>query len=67
MELYDPPGDQDAEAHVAFLRSLRDSGILLMAGPYDSRRDEPGQPRPSGMVVLAVPEGQARQIAEADR
>jgi flavin reductase (DIM6/NTAB) family NADH-FMN oxidoreductase RutF/uncharacterized protein YciI len=62
VELYDPPGDQDVDAHVAFLRSLRDSGILLMAGPFEG----PDGSRPSGMVILAVPEDQAREIAEAD-
>ncbi len=66
VELYDPAGDQDVEAHVAFLRSLRDSGVLVMAGPYDGWREEPGRLRPSGMLVLAVPEDQAREIAEAD-
>jgi uncharacterized protein YciI len=66
VELYDPPGDKELDAHLAFLRSLRDSGILLMAGPYDGWREEPDQARPSGMVILAVPENQAREIAEAD-
>ncbi len=66
VKLYDPPGDGDADAHVAFLRSLRDSGVLLMAGPYDGWRDEPDRPRPAGMVILAVPEDKAREIAEAD-
>lgn len=64
VELYDPPGDKEMDAHLAFLRSLRDSGILLMAGPYDGWREEPD--RPSGMVILAAPENQAREIAEAD-
>ena len=54
-----PPGDQDVEAHVAFLRSLRDSGVLLMAGPYDGWRDEPDRSRPAGMIILAVPEEQS--------
>lgn len=66
VELYAPPGDQDTEAHVAYLRSLQDSGVLLMAGPYDGWREEPDRSRPTGMVVLAVPEDQAREIAEAD-
>ena len=66
VELYDPPGDQDAEAHLAYLRSLQDSGVLLMAGPYDGWRDEPDRSRPAGMIILAVPEGKARQIAETD-
>lgn len=66
IELYDPPGDRDAETHVAYLRSLRDSGVLVMAGPYDGWREEPGRSRPAGMVIVAVPEDQAREIAEAD-
>ena len=66
VELYDPPGDQDVEAHVAFLRSLRDSGALLMAGPYDGWREEPDRSRPTGMVILAASEDEAREIAEAD-
>jgi flavin reductase (DIM6/NTAB) family NADH-FMN oxidoreductase RutF/uncharacterized protein YciI len=66
VELYDPPGDPDADAHLAFLRSLRDSGILLMAGPYDGRHEEPDRPRPAGMIILAVPEDQAQEIAESD-
>jgi len=66
VQLYDPPGDKELDAHLAFLRSLRDSGILLTAGPYDGWRDEPDQARPSEMVILAVPENQAREIAEAD-
>ncbi len=66
VELYDPPGDQAVEAHVAFLRSLRDSGVLLMAGPYDGWREEPDRSRPTGMVILAAPEDKAREIAEMD-
>jgi uncharacterized protein YciI len=66
VELYDPPGDQHVEAHAAFLRSLRDAGVLLMAGPYDGWRDQPGQPHPTGMLILAVPQDKAREIAEAD-
>ena len=66
VQLYDPPGDKELDAHLAFLRSLRDSGVLLTAGPYDGWRDEPDQARPSEMVILAVPENQAREIAEAD-
>lgn len=66
IELYDPPGDRDVQAHVEFLRSLRDSGILLMAGPYGGWREEPDPPRRAGMVILAVPEDEAREIAEAD-
>lgn len=66
VELSDPPGDQDLEAHLAFLRSLRDSGVLLMAGPYDGSPEDRGRPRPGGMVILAVPKDKAREIAEAD-
>jgi flavin reductase (DIM6/NTAB) family NADH-FMN oxidoreductase RutF/uncharacterized protein YciI len=66
VELYAPPGGRDVEAHVAYLRSLRDAGVLLMAGPYDGRDEDPGQPRPSGMVILAAPEDKAREIAETD-
>jgi flavin reductase (DIM6/NTAB) family NADH-FMN oxidoreductase RutF/uncharacterized protein YciI len=66
VELYAPPGDQDAEAHVAYLRSLQDSGVLLMAGPYDSWREEPDRLRPTEMIILAVPEDKAREIAETD-
>jgi flavin reductase (DIM6/NTAB) family NADH-FMN oxidoreductase RutF/uncharacterized protein YciI len=66
VEFYDPPGHPDVAAHVAFLRSLRDAGILLMAGPYDGWRAEPDRSRPTGMVILAVPEDEARKIAEAD-
>jgi flavin reductase (DIM6/NTAB) family NADH-FMN oxidoreductase RutF/uncharacterized protein YciI len=62
VELYDPPRDRDVDAHVAYLRSLRDSGILLMAGPFEG----PDGSSPSGMVILAVPEDRAREIAEAD-
>jgi flavin reductase (DIM6/NTAB) family NADH-FMN oxidoreductase RutF len=66
VELYDPPGDQDMEAHVAYLRSLRNSGVLLMAGSYDGWREEPDRSRPMGLMVLAVPEDKAREIAETD-
>ncbi len=66
VELYGPPGDQAAEAHVAYLRSLQESGVLLMAGPYDGSRQEPGRSRPAGMVILAVPAEKAREIAESD-
>ena len=61
-----PPVNLDMEAHVAFLRSLRDSGILLMAGPYDGWREEPDRSCPTGMIVLAAPEDKARKIAETD-
>lgn len=66
VELYDPPGDQDVDAHLAYLRSLQDSGVLLMAGPYDGWREEPDRSRPTGMIILAVPEDKAREIAETD-
>lgn len=66
VELYDPPGERDVEAQVAFLRSLRDQGVLLMAGPYDGSRQEPDRSRPTGMIILAVPEDEARKIAEAE-
>ena len=66
VELYEPSGEQDMEARMAFLRSLRDSGVLLMAGPYDSRNAEPGQSRPTGMIILAAAEDRAREIAETD-
>ena len=66
IEIYQPPGGWDGQAHAAFLRSLRDSGVLLMAGPYDAGREPPDRPRPAGMVILAVPEGEARTIAESD-
>jgi flavin reductase (DIM6/NTAB) family NADH-FMN oxidoreductase RutF/uncharacterized protein YciI len=66
VELYDPPGDRDVDAHVAYLRSLRDSGVLLMAGPYEGGREAPDRSCPAGMVILAVPEDAAREIAEAD-
>jgi flavin reductase (DIM6/NTAB) family NADH-FMN oxidoreductase RutF/uncharacterized protein YciI len=66
VELYAPPGDQDTEAHVAYLRSLQDSGVLLMAGPYDGWREEPDRSRPTGMIILAAPEDKAREIAESD-
>jgi flavin reductase (DIM6/NTAB) family NADH-FMN oxidoreductase RutF/uncharacterized protein YciI len=66
VELYEPRGDPDADAHLAFLRSLRDSGILLMAGPYDGQHEEPDRPRPTAMIILAVPEDQAQEIAESD-
>ena len=65
VELYAPPGDQEVQAHAGYLRSLWDSGVLLMAGPYNGWRDDPDRSRPTGMVVLAAPEDQARQIAEA--
>jgi flavin reductase (DIM6/NTAB) family NADH-FMN oxidoreductase RutF/uncharacterized protein YciI len=62
VELYDPPGGDDINAHLAYLRSLRDRGVLVMAGPYQGR-DETG---PAGMIVLAVSETEARRIAAAD-
>lgn len=37
-----------------------------MAGPYDGWREEPGRSRSAGMIILAVPEDKARQIAETD-
>jgi uncharacterized protein YciI len=63
---HDPPGDQDVEARMAFLRSLRDSGILLMAGPYDGWREEPDRSHPTGMIILAAADDRAREIAETD-
>jgi flavin reductase (DIM6/NTAB) family NADH-FMN oxidoreductase RutF/uncharacterized protein YciI len=65
VEFYDHPGRPDVGAHVAYLRSLRDAGLLLMAGPYDGPGQKDGG-RPSGMVILAVPEDKAREIAAAD-
>lgn len=53
VELYEPPDYRDVEAHVAFLRSLRDSGVLLMAGPYDGWREEPDRSRPTGAAQEA--------------
>ena len=66
VELYGPPGDQESEARVAYLRSLQESGVLLMAGPYDGRRPEPGRPCPTGMIILAAAADRARDIAESD-
>jgi uncharacterized protein YciI len=66
VELYDPSGGADLDAHLAFLHELRGTGVLVMAGPYDSGHDHADGQRPSGMVILAVPEDQARHIAEAD-
>jgi flavin reductase (DIM6/NTAB) family NADH-FMN oxidoreductase RutF/uncharacterized protein YciI len=66
VELYDPPGGANMEARLAFLRSLRDSGVLVMAGLYDGGHDQADGPIPAVMVILAVPEDQAREIAEAD-
>ena len=66
VELYGPPGSPDMAEHVAFLRTLRDSGVLLMAGPYDGWRAERGQARPAGMIILTVPADEAVEIAEAD-
>ena len=65
VELYGPPGEQDTKAHVAYLRSLQESGVLLMAGPYDGRRPEQGRSCPTGMMILAATEDQAREIAES--
>jgi flavin reductase (DIM6/NTAB) family NADH-FMN oxidoreductase RutF/uncharacterized protein YciI len=63
VELHDPPADDDILVrHLAYLRSLRDSGVLVMAGPFKGRNEQ----GPTGMIVLAVPEAQARRIAEAD-
>ena len=62
VELSGAPGDREAGPHAAFLRSLRDSGVLMMAGPYpdgDARH-------PAEMYVLAVSPARARAIAEAD-
>lgn len=42
------------------------SGVLLMAGPYDGGPAKVDAARPSGMVILAVTEAEAVQIAEAD-
>jgi uncharacterized protein YciI len=62
VELYDLPSGQHAEAHAAFLHSLRNSGVLLMAGPYDG----PDRSCPAVMIILAAPEDKAREIAETD-
>lgn len=62
VELHNPPGNWDVEAHVAYLRSLRDTGVLVMAGPYEGR--DPS--RPSGMLLLASSEEEAHEIAKAD-
>ncbi len=66
VELYDSPGDPDIAAHAAFLPSLQHSGVLLMAGLYDSRPGEPDRARPVRMIILALPEDEARNIAETD-
>ena len=42
------------------------SGVLPMAGPYDGGPAKVNAARPSGMVILAVTEAEAVQIAEAD-
>ena len=65
VELYGPPGDQEAAAHIAYLRSLRESGVLLMAGPYEGQRQGTDRSHPAGMIILAAPADEAREIAEA--
>jgi flavin reductase (DIM6/NTAB) family NADH-FMN oxidoreductase RutF/uncharacterized protein YciI len=63
VEVHAPAADDDMLVHhLAYLRSLRESGVLVMAGSFNGR-DEQG---PTGMIVLAVPEAPARRIAEAD-
>jgi flavin reductase (DIM6/NTAB) family NADH-FMN oxidoreductase RutF/uncharacterized protein YciI len=58
-----PHGSDGVEEHVAYLRRVRDSGRLLLAGPYE--RD--GGSGPSGMyIVSADSAGDAERLAADD-
>jgi flavin reductase (DIM6/NTAB) family NADH-FMN oxidoreductase RutF/uncharacterized protein YciI len=58
LELFDVPACADLGEHIDHLWSLRDSGQLVMAGPFE---DTPG-----GMVVLAASAEETEEVARAD-
>jgi uncharacterized protein len=64
----DAPGlpEDELEAlqqqHLAHLRSLRERGALLVAGPFDDQPDESWR----GLCLYAVGVDEARRLAEED-
>jgi uncharacterized protein len=48
--------------HVAYQRSLREQGIVAVAGPFDDQPDE----RWRGISIYRVPLDEARRYIEAD-
>ncbi len=58
VELADVPAEADLADHLDYLWSLRDSGLLVMAGPFAGSG--------AGMLVLSASEEDADGIARAD-
>lgn len=60
------PSDDELDAlqaeHVAYQRSLRERGIIAVAGPFDGQPDE----RWRGLAIYRVGLEQARQFVEQD-
>jgi uncharacterized protein len=50
------------QRHLAHLRSLKEQGALLVAGPFDDQRDESWR----GLCIYAVGPEEARRLAEDD-
>jgi uncharacterized protein YciI len=48
--------------HVAYQRSLREQGVIALAGPFDGQPDE----RWRGLSIYRVPPDEAREYIEQD-
>jgi uncharacterized protein len=61
-DLTDDELDALQAEHVAFQRSLRERGIIGLAGPFDGQPDE----RWRGLSIYRVPPDEAREYIEQD-
>jgi uncharacterized protein YciI len=61
-ELTEEELDELQAEHVAYLRSLRDRGIIAVGGPFEGQPDE----RWRGISIYRVPPDEARQYIAQD-
>ena len=61
-ELTEAEGDALQQAHLDYLQSLRDQGVLTASGPFDDQPDESWR----GLCLLRATPEQARELLAAD-
>jgi uncharacterized protein YciI len=61
-ELSDDEADRIQEAHLDFLDSMRQRGVMAAAGPFREQDDE----KLRGLCIYRVPNGEARDLAAED-
>jgi uncharacterized protein len=61
-ELTDREADELQDAHLAYLQTLRDMGVLAASGPFDDRTDESWR----GLCLLSTSVDEARRLLADD-